>query len=146
VADLVARTRVLGYGLVAGADASDEPLFAAGLMLASIWSARARLAYPDFSPSHEVGASPIVLVTISARRFRVAFNLTSGVAIESGTKTTMNMRRAKSPTAPANRSSKRWTPNIARPELMGSQNAQKNYERYLAEHYFRSMSADRETT
>jgi hypothetical protein len=86
--------------------------------------------------------------------------------MQSGTKTTMNMHRAKSPTAFANRS-KRWTPNVARPELRSSQDAQKNYERYLAlaqaqaqsgdrigaenyyqhaEHYFRSMSSDRETT
>jgi hypothetical protein len=66
----------------------------------------------------------------------------------------------------ANRS-KRGTSNIARPELPGSQNAQRSYERYLAlaqaqaqlgdvigaenyyqhaEHYFRSMSSGRETT
>ena len=56
---------------------------------------------------------------------------------------------------------------MGRPDLRGSQDAQKNYERYLtlaqaqaqsgdrigaenyyqhAEHYFRSMRADRETT
>ncbi len=61
--------------------------------------------------------------------------------------------------------SKRWTPNAARPESTGSQNARRNYERYLAlagaeaqigntvgaenyyqysEHYFRSMSSDSE--
>ena len=60
--------------------------------------------------------------------------------------------------------SRQWTPNGARPESNGSQNAQRNYERYLAlaqaevqsgnligaenyyqhaEHYFRSMSTDR---
>jgi hypothetical protein len=59
---------------------------------------------------------------------------------------------------------KQWTPNAARPESKGSQNAQRNYERYLAlaqaevragnvigaenyyqhaEHYFRSMSTER---
>jgi hypothetical protein len=59
--------------------------------------------------------------------------------------------------------SRRWTPNATRPESKGSQNAQRNYERYLAlaqaearagnsigaenyyqyaEHYFRSMSSD----
>jgi hypothetical protein len=59
---------------------------------------------------------------------------------------------------------KQWTPNAARPELKGSQNAQRNYERYLAlaqaevqagnvigaenyyqhaEHYFRTVSAER---
>ena len=62
--------------------------------------------------------------------------------------------------------SKRW-PSSARPEPKGSQNAQRNYERYLAlaraealsgntvgaenyyqhaEHYFRSMSSDPEAT
>jgi hypothetical protein len=61
---------------------------------------------------------------------------------------------------------RQWTPNAARPESKGSQNAQKNYEHYLAlaqaevrsgnlvgaenyyqhaEHYFRSMSKDAET-
>jgi hypothetical protein len=60
--------------------------------------------------------------------------------------------------------SKQWAPNTARPESKGSQNAQRNYERYLAlaqaevqagnvigaenyyqhaEHYFRTMSAER---
>ena len=78
----------------------------------------------------------------------------------------MSMHRPKSPTPIANRS-KRWTPNVARPDLRSSQNAQKNYERYLAlahaqaqsgdrigaenyyqhtEHYFRSMRSNRETT
>ena len=63
--------------------------------------------------------------------------------------------------------SKRWTPSAARPEQMSPQNAQRNYERYLAlaraeaqigntvgaesyyqyaEHYFRSMRSDSETT
>ena len=62
---------------------------------------------------------------------------------------------------------KRWTSNGPRPEQKGSQNAQRNYERYLAlaqaeaqsgnligaenyyqhaEHYFRSMSSDSGTT
>ena len=62
---------------------------------------------------------------------------------------------------------KRWTSSAASPELKGSQNAQRSYERYVvlaqaealsgnmiaaenyyqhAEHYFRSMSSDRETT
>jgi hypothetical protein len=79
--------------------------------------------------------------------------------------TTMTSRiRPKSATLFANRP-KRWTPNIARPQL-GSQNAQRSYERYLAlaqaqaqsgdvigaenyyqhaEHYFRSMSLDQES-
>jgi hypothetical protein len=63
--------------------------------------------------------------------------------------------------------SKRWTSSAARAEPIGSQNARRNYERYLAlaraeaqigntvaaenyyqyaEHYFRSMSSDREGT
>jgi hypothetical protein len=63
--------------------------------------------------------------------------------------------------------SKRWTSSAARPEPIGPQNARRNYERYLAlaraeaqigntvgaenyyqyaEHYFRSMSLDSETT
>jgi uncharacterized protein DUF4167 len=62
---------------------------------------------------------------------------------------------------------KHWSSNGARPQSRGPQNAQRNYERYLAlaqaqaqsgdivgaenyyqhaEHYYRSMSADRETT
>jgi Domain of unknown function (DUF4167) len=61
---------------------------------------------------------------------------------------------------------RQWTPNAARPESKGSQNAQRNYERYLAlaqaevrsgnligaenyyqhaEHYFRSISTEPET-
>jgi len=61
--------------------------------------------------------------------------------------------------------SKRWTSSAARPEPKSSQNAQRNYERYLAlaraeaqigntvaaenyyqyaEHYFRSMRSDSE--
>jgi Domain of unknown function (DUF4167) len=63
--------------------------------------------------------------------------------------------------------SKRWTSSAARPEPIGSQNARRNYEQYLAlaraeaqmgntvaaenyyqhaEHYLRSMSSDREGT
>src|SRR5258708_21577669 len=78
----------------------------------------------------------------------------------------MSMHRTKSPTPFANRS-KRWTSNAARPDLRGSQDAQKNYERYLAlaqaqaqsgdsigaenyyqhaEHYFRPMRSEREMT
>jgi hypothetical protein len=66
-----------------------------------------------------------------------------------------------------NNRSKRWTSNGGRPEQKGSQNAQRNYERYLAlaqaeaqsgnligaenyyqhaEHYYRSMSSDPGTT
>ena len=63
--------------------------------------------------------------------------------------------------------SKRWTSSAARPKPIGSQNARRNYERYLAlaraeaqngntvgaenyyqyaQHYFRSMSSDSEGT
>jgi hypothetical protein len=63
--------------------------------------------------------------------------------------------------------SRRWTSRAARPEPRNSQNAQRNYERYLAlaraeaqngntvgaenyyqyaEHYFRSMRSDSERT
>jgi hypothetical protein len=62
---------------------------------------------------------------------------------------------------------KRWTPSAVRQEPKGSQNAQRSYERYIAlaqaealagnmigaenyyqhaEHYFRTMSAERGTT
>ena len=77
----------------------------------------------------------------------------------------MNTQHQKS-TRPFSNRSKRWTPNAARPEVRGSQNAKNNYERYLAlaqalvqagdrvgaenyqyaEHYFRMMSVERETT
>ena len=73
----------------------------------------------------------------------------------------MSARQAR-PTASFAARSKRWTSSAARP---GSQNAQRNYERYLAlaraeaqvgntvgaesyyqyaEHYFKAMSSDRE--
>ena len=86
--------------------------------------------------------------------------------MQNGAKTMTNTRRAKSARPFANRA-KQWTPNVARPDLRGPQNAQRSYERYLAlaqaqaqsgdvigaenyyqhaEHYFRSMSSGRETT
>jgi Domain of unknown function (DUF4167) len=86
--------------------------------------------------------------------------------MRNGQKTMMSTHRPKSARPFANRS-KQWTSNVARPEPRGSGNAQRNYERYLAlaqaqaqsgdivgaenyyqhaEHYFRSMSSDRETT
>jgi len=86
--------------------------------------------------------------------------------MQNGPKTTTNTHRPKSARPFANRS-KQWKSNVARPDLRGSQNAQRSYERYLvlaqaqvqsgdmigaenyyqhAEHYFRSMSSDRETT
>jgi Domain of unknown function (DUF4167) len=89
-----------------------------------------------------------------------------GVSHEEWPKNMMNTQRRK-PARPFANRSKQWTSNGARPEPRGSQNAQRNYERYLAlaqahaqagdivgaenyyqhaEHYFRSMSSDRETT
>ena len=80
--------------------------------------------------------------------------------------TMMNTQNPKTMKPFANRST-RWTKNVARPELRGVQNAQRSYERYLtlaqaqvqsgdrigaenyyqhAEHYFRSMLSNRETT
>jgi Domain of unknown function (DUF4167) len=76
------------------------------------------------------------------------------------------MRQPRSTPSFPNRS-RRWPSNGARPEPKGPQNAQRNYERYLAlaraqaqsgdtigaenyyqyaEHYFRSMSSDQGTT
>jgi hypothetical protein len=86
--------------------------------------------------------------------------------MQNGQKPMRNMHRRKSARPFANRS-KQWTSDVARTEPRGSQNAQRSYERYLAlaqaqaqagdivgaenyyqhaEHYFRSMSSDRETT
>jgi Domain of unknown function (DUF4167) len=86
--------------------------------------------------------------------------------MQNGRNTNRNTRHSR-PAGPYAGRSKRWTSNAARPEPQGSQNAQRNYERYLAlaqaeaqsgnliaaennyqyaEHYFRMMSADREGT
>ena len=86
--------------------------------------------------------------------------------MQNGPKTVMNRRQPK-PAASFAARSMRWTSSAARPDLKGPQNAQRSYERYLAlaraealsgnmigaenyyqhaEHYFRSMSADRGTT
>jgi hypothetical protein len=86
--------------------------------------------------------------------------------MQNGRKTMRNTHRPKSARSFANRS-KQWTSHVARTEPRRSQNAQRSYERYLAlaqaqaqagdivgaenyyqhaEHYFRSMSSDRETT
>ena len=86
--------------------------------------------------------------------------------MQNGQKTMMSAHRPKSARPFANRP-KQWTSNVTRPDLRGSQNAQRSYERYLAlaqaqaqagdivgaenyyqhaEHYFRSMSSGRETT
>ena len=84
--------------------------------------------------------------------------------MQNGPKAMTSTRRPKSARPFVNRSTQR-TSNVARPESRGSQNAQRSYERYLtlakaqaqagdivgaenyyqhAEHYFRSMSSDRE--
>jgi Domain of unknown function (DUF4167) len=86
--------------------------------------------------------------------------------MQNGPKTIMSARQPR-PTASFAAHSKRWTSGAARPEPKGSQNAQRNYERYLAlaraealtgntvgaenyyqhaEHFFRSMSSDPEAT
>ena len=84
--------------------------------------------------------------------------------MQNGPRITMNSHPPKSARQFADRS-KQWTSNIAHPETRGHQNAQRSYERYLelakaqaqagdivgaenyyqhAEHYFRSMSSNRE--
>jgi uncharacterized protein DUF4167 len=81
--------------------------------------------------------------------------------MQNGPKTTVRSRHQRSEPSFAARP-KRWTSSAARPEPNGYQNAQRNYERYLAlaraealigntvgaenyyqhaEHYYRSMSA-----
>jgi hypothetical protein len=85
--------------------------------------------------------------------------------MQNGPKPITSTRRPKSARPFTNRS-KLWTSNGVRSEVRGNQNAQRIYERYLAlakaqaqagdivgaenyyqhaEHYFRSMSSDRET-
>jgi hypothetical protein len=84
--------------------------------------------------------------------------------MKNGRKPNMRGRRAAGSSAAR---SERWRSDSVRPELKGAQNAQRNYEQYLAlaraevqagntigaenyyqyaEHYFRSMSSDRERT
>src|SRR5271157_2212982 len=86
---------------------------------------------------------------------------TKKLAVQNGSRTIMNARRS-GPTATFAARSKRWTSSATRPEPKSSQNAQRNYERYLAlaraeaqigntvgaenyyqyaEHYYRSMSS-----
>jgi hypothetical protein len=86
--------------------------------------------------------------------------------MQNGPKTVTSTRQFK-PAASFAPRLKRWTSSAALPELKGSHNAQRSYERYLAlaqaealsgnmiaaenyyqhsEHYFRSMSSDRGTT
>ena len=86
--------------------------------------------------------------------------------MRNGPKTMTSTHRPKSAT-PFAIGSKQWPPNGGRPDFRGSQKAQRSYERYLAlaqaqaqfgdvigaenyyqhaEHYYRSMSSDREAT
>ena len=85
--------------------------------------------------------------------------------MQNGPKTMTSTHRPKSARVAIR--SKRWPSNGVRPDFRGSQNAQRSYERYLAlaqaqaqfgdvigaenyyqhaEHYYRSMSSDREAT
>jgi hypothetical protein len=87
-------------------------------------------------------------------------------AMQNGTNTVMSARQPRPAPSFAARS-KRWASKTTRPEPKNSQNAQRNYQRYLAlaraeaqigntvgaenyyqyaEHYFRSMSSDSEGT
>jgi hypothetical protein len=86
--------------------------------------------------------------------------------MQNGPRSNNGPRQNRPPASYAARS-KRWTSSAGRPAPGGSQNAQRNYERYLAlaraeaqsgntvaaenyyqhaEHYFRSMSPDPEAT
>ena len=86
--------------------------------------------------------------------------------MHNGPKTIMSSRQPR-PSASSAARSKRWISGAARPEPKGSQNAQRNYERYLAlaraeavigntvgaenyyqyaEHYYRSMSSHPDAT
>jgi hypothetical protein len=86
--------------------------------------------------------------------------------MQNGPMTNMNRRPQRPAGSPAGRS-QRWASSAPRPELQGSHNARRNYDRYLAlaqaelqagdrvaaenyyqhaEHYFRSMSSDRGAT
>ena len=86
--------------------------------------------------------------------------------MQNGPKTIMSARQPR-PAASFAARSRRWRSSAARSESKSSQNAQRNYERYLAlaraeaqigntvgaenyyqyaEHYFRSMSSDSEGT
>ena len=86
--------------------------------------------------------------------------------MQNGRNTNRNTRQQR-PAASFAARSKPWSSNATRPEPKGPQNAQRSYERYLAlaqaqaqfgdvigaenyyqhaEHYYRSMSSDREAT
>jgi hypothetical protein len=87
--------------------------------------------------------------------------------MQNGPKSMPNGRHHGKSARPFANRPKPWTSNGVRPELRGSQSAQRSYERYLAlakaqaqsgdtigaenyyqhaEHYFRSMSSDQGTT
>jgi hypothetical protein len=84
--------------------------------------------------------------------------------MQNGRNTNINTRQPRPAGSPASRP-QRWAPSAPRPELRGSHNARRNYDRYLAlaqaelqagdrvaaenyyqhaEHYFRSMSSNQE--
>jgi hypothetical protein len=86
--------------------------------------------------------------------------------MKNGRRTNMNPHQ-KRPAAPFAGRAQRWASNALRPEPLGSHNARRNYDRYLAlaqaelqagdrvaaenyyqhaEHYFRLMSSDRGAT
>ena len=62
--------------------------------------------------------------------------------MHNGTNTNMKGRHPR-PAASFAARSKRWTSSAARPETNGSQNAQRNYERYLALAQAESQAGDR---
>jgi hypothetical protein len=105
-----------------------------------------------------------MLSLFACRAERISPAFTKEQAMHNGPRTVTNNRQSR-PAASFDARPRRWTSN--RPDPQRSQNAQRNYERYLAlaqaqarsgdtigaenyyqhaEHYFRSMSADRETT
>ena len=61
--------------------------------------------------------------------------------MQNGPKAVMSTRQPR-PAAPFAARSKRWTSSTARPELKHPQNAQKNYERYLALARAEALSGD----
>jgi hypothetical protein len=86
--------------------------------------------------------------------------------MQNGPRRAANPHQRRPAAAFGGRPQQRWASNASHAEPKGSQNAQRNYERYLAlaraealagntvgaenyyqhaEHYFRSMSANRET-
>jgi uncharacterized protein DUF4167 len=105
-----------------------------------------------------------MLSLFACRAEGISTCLYQGVAMHNGPRTVTTNRQSR-PAASFDARPRRFTSN--RPDPQRSQNAQRNYERYLAlaqaqarsgdtigaenyyqhaEHYFRSMSADREAT